>query len=91
MSTNPAYLGGLSQRKGGIAAGLDADLVVLDAEQTFTVAPEHLHFRHPVSPYIGARLRGMVQQTYLRGTCIYDRGNFLGQPIGREVLPEPRL
>ena len=85
MSTNPAKLAGLGTRKGTIAPGYDADLVILDPEATFTVAPEHLHFRHLISPYLGETLHGVVHQTILRGTPVYDRGTFPSPGHGHEA------
>jgi allantoinase len=91
MSLNPARLAGLSASKGQIAEGFDADLVVFAPEESFTVNPADLHFRHAISPYVGERLTGRVQQTILRGQCVYhrqgDRGSFPGESLGREVRP----
>ena len=83
----PAWLAGLETRKGRIAEGFDADLVVFAPEESFTVSIADLHFRHPVSPYVGERLTGRVRQTIVRGQCVFDRGIFPGTPIGREVRP----
>jgi allantoinase len=85
MATNPAKLAGLASRKGRIAPGYDADLVIFDPEATFTVAREHLHFRHPISPYLGETLHGVVHQTILRGTPVYDRGTFPSPGHGHEA------
>ncbi len=67
LAAAPARLAGLDGRKGAIRAGADADLVVWDPEAEFTVDPAALHHRHPVTPYAGMRLRGVVHATYLRG------------------------
>ena len=61
MSAAPARLAGLSSRKGAIAVGRDADLVVFDDEARFEVRPETIHFRHKVTPYLGRILRGRVR------------------------------
>lgn len=71
MSAAPARMTGLAARKGAIARGLDADLLAFDPDQEFVVGPEHLHFRHKVSPWIGRRVRGRVDRTWLRGQLIY--------------------
>ena len=84
MAEGPAKLAGCDRRKGRIAAGFDADFVVFDTESEFVVTKERLHYRHPLSPYLGERLRGAVKATYLRGTRIFDEGKFPGEPIGRE-------
>lgn len=84
MSQEPARLAGCEARKGRIAAGYDADFVVFDPEANFTVTADRLHHRHPVSPYLGERLRGVVRKTYLRGTVVFDDGGFRGEATGRE-------
>jgi allantoinase len=84
MAEGPAELAGCGGRKGRIAAGCDADFVVFDPEAEFVVAPERLHYRRPVSAYMGERLRGVVKATYLRGNRVFGDGDFLGGPAGRE-------
>ena len=84
MAERPARLAGCEASKGRIAAGCDADFVVFDPEAEFVVAPGQLHYRHPVSAYMGKQLRGVVKATYLRGKCVYADGEFLGQLAGRE-------
>lgn len=86
LSANPAKLAGLATRKGGIAEGFDADLTIFAPEEAFTVTLDDLHFRHPISPYLGERLLGRVKQTILRGHLIFDNGTFPSAPIGREVI-----
>ncbi len=66
MCTGPADLVGLD-RKGRISPGADADLAVLDPDGTFVVDPAKLAHRHPVTPYAGRTLHGVVRATYLRG------------------------
>ncbi len=84
MGEGPARLTGYSRWKGRIAAGCDADLVVFDPEAGFQVTPEGLHYRHPLSPYMGETLRGVVKTTYLRGRPVFEDGKFPGEPEGRE-------
>lgn len=82
LSTNPAALAGLADRKGAIAVGLDADLVVWDPDAAGDVDPARLYHRHPITPYAGRRLRGRVLTTLLRGEVVFDgeiRGGARGE------------
>ena len=84
MAEGPARLAGYETRKGRIAKGFDADFAVFAPETEFIATEDHLHYRHPVSPYLGEKLRGAVKATYLRGDCIFSDGEFPGEPKGRE-------
>jgi allantoinase len=67
----PARLAALETRKGSIAAGKDADLVVWDPETAFVVDERRLHQRHKRTPYAGLTLRGRVIETHARGRVVY--------------------
>jgi len=88
MAAEPARLAGCDTRKGRIAAGYDADFVVFDSDREFVVTEDKLHYRHPVSAYLGERLRGVVKATYVRGNCVFADGEFRGEPGGRECAPD---
>ena len=66
MSAGPARLAGL-RRKGRIAVGFDADFCVFAPDESFTVDPAVLRHRHPLTPYTGRELDGVVRATFLRG------------------------
>ena len=83
MCERPAKLAGLEARKGQIAPGFDADLVVFDPDAEFVVRPEALHHRHSLTPYTGHTLRGVVRTTYVRGRRVYDAGGFATEAVGR--------
>ena len=85
MSAQPAALAGLAARSGALTAGRDATFVVFDPGAEFNVAPDSLHYRHPISPYMGETLRGLVHATYLRGEAIYSAGQFISHARGREL------
>jgi allantoinase len=83
LARGPAALAGLDRVKGAIAVGHDADLVVWDPEATCTVDGASLFHRHPVTPYHGARLRGRVKATFLRGEIVFEDGRQVGGARGR--------
>lgn len=83
LCTAPARLCGLDDR-GSLAVGAAADLVVWDPDTWFEVDPARLRQRHPLTPYAGRRLRGVVRQTLLRGDVIFEDGAG-GPPTGRLV------
>jgi allantoinase len=84
MSEAPATLAGCGAEKGRLARGHHADFVVFDPESEFLVSEDRLHYRHPVSPYLGEKLRGVVKATYLRGRKVFSDGEFPGEPMGME-------
>jgi allantoinase len=85
LARAPAGLAGLGQRKGSIAAGCDADLVIWDPDAVTTVDAARLYHRHPITPYHGARLAGRVHTTLLRGEVVYADGEIRGSASGRTM------
>jgi allantoinase len=83
MCSGPARLAGLDKKKGALAPGYDADVVIWNPDAKFTVDPARLHHRHKLTPYSGRELAGVVETTFLRGQKILDQGEFLGAPTGR--------
>jgi allantoinase len=86
MAAAPARLAGMSGRKGAIAIGADADFAAFDPDATWTVAPSDLYFRHKLSPYLGAELRGRVLETWLRGALVFRAGAHVGEARGSEQV-----
>ena len=80
LCSAPARFAGLPT--GAIEPGMRADLVAWDPDTAFTVDPAALHQRHPVSPYAGRTLRGVVRSTWVRGKMVFDGSGFAG-PHGR--------
>ena len=72
MSAGPAKLANLDSRKGAIAAGKDADLVVFAPDESFVVSPGIIEHRHKVTPYEGRELFGVVKATYVRGMNVLE-------------------
>ena len=86
LCVNPAEQVSFETRKGSIAVGHDADLVIWAPDEQFTVSANALQHRHKVTPYAGEILSGVVRQTFLRGQKVYERGQFIDAPLGRMLL-----
>ena len=85
-ATNPAKLYGLYPRKGTIAVGGDADLVIWDETRELTIGNEMLHHAVDYTPYEGMRIRGWPALTLSRGEVVWEGGQFLGRPGRGEFL-----
>jgi len=81
---NTAKQVGLSHRKGALRPGMDADVCVFDDEGTFVVGREQMLFRNKVSPYQGRTMRGVVKETWVRGTKVFERGAANGGFVGKD-------
>ncbi len=81
-SKNPAERYGLNH-KGDIAVGYDADLVLLDPDETFTVRAAESESSQGYTPFEGMELTGRVKSTFLRGQLVYDDGNVVGEAKGK--------
>ena len=86
MANEPANFAGLGHRKGKIACGYDADLVVFDANENYCIDPEMIKYRHKITPYEGHEVCGVVKRTYVRGQLVYRDNQLLGSPIGMPIL-----
>ena len=73
--------------KGQLAPGFDADFVLVDPGARSVLRGASLHSKHPVTPYEGWPLTGSVVATYLRGVPVYEHGQVVGGPTGRQVRP----
>jgi dihydropyrimidinase len=86
-SQNPAKVFGLYPRKGTIAPGADADLVLVDLEKTVTVTPEMLHLDFVL--YEGWEMKGWPTLTMLRGQVVMEDGEITEEHgVGRYVRDE---
>jgi dihydropyrimidinase len=78
VATAPARLFGLFPRKGTVAVGSDADLVLFDPQERWTVRASAHHSRSDYSLFEGRPVTGRVKKVFLRGQCIVDGSQWLG-------------
>jgi dihydropyrimidinase len=78
-STNTAKAFNIYPKKGTVQVGTDADLTVVDLEETKTVTPELLQSGADYSPYEGREVTGWPTQTVVRGQLAYDEGEVVGE------------
>ncbi|SOC42519.1 allantoinase [Ureibacillus acetophenoni] len=75
MATNPAKVFGLA-KKGNIAAGFDADIAIVNLNESFTLENDDLFYRHQHSPYVGMTFNGKVKTTIVNGEVVFENGAF---------------
>jgi dihydropyrimidinase len=86
MSTTPAKLHGLYPRKGSIALGSDADIVLFDPERQETISQSRLHSRTGYEPCEGIEVLGWPVATFSRGELIAKDGRVVGKPGRGQLL-----
>ena len=90
-STAPARIFGLAGKKGTIAPGADADIVVWDPEHKQTLSAKTLHMNCDYNPYEGRVVTGGAETVLSRGRVVVDKGTFTGKPgSGRFLRRAPR-
>jgi dihydropyrimidinase len=86
VSTAPAKLFGLYPRKGTVAVGSDADLIVFDANEEQTISVKTHHMRVDYSMFEGTRVKGVPKAVLSRGRVIVEGGKFVGKLGAGEFL-----
>ncbi len=86
-ATNPAKLYGLYPRKGTIAIGSDADVVIWNTDQSITLTNDHLHHNVDYTPYAGMTLQAWPEVVLSRGEVVYQQGQFSATAGRGQFLP----
>jgi dihydropyrimidinase len=86
VSTAPAKLFGLYPRKGTVAAGSDADLIVFDPHEEQIISVKTHHMRVDYSMFEGTRVKGVTKTVLSRGRTIIENGRFTGKAGAGEFL-----
>ncbi len=89
--TKPYQFLGLTDRKGKIEVGYDADFVIWQPDWIFGVEAQDLKFRHPdTCPYLGEVLSGKVLQTYVNGELVFDQDEIVQSNAGKIIYHESK-
>jgi len=91
VATAPAKMFGLYPRKGTIAPGSDADLVVFDANANRVISAETHHMNVDYSCYEGRTVLGLPEIVLQRGEVLVENGEFRGAPGRGRFLPRSRI
>jgi allantoinase len=87
-ATGPARFFGIHRRKGRLEPGFDADFVVFDDTEAWTVRADRFHNLNRYTPFEGMTLTGRVRATYVRGQCAFRRSSDGGELFGPAGLGE---
>lgn len=85
----PAEFLGMSGRKGALADGYDADIVIWDPRKKFKLSAQTIEHKHKVTPYEGRELQGSIARTYLQGRMVFDGSKVVDEPVGKILLRKP--
>ena len=98
LATNPAKLFGLYPRKGTIAVGSDADIVIFDPQRTHTISAATHHSKSDYNLFEGTEVTGTPELVLLRGQVLVENGELVASPgvgrfvarakFGQELVPE---
>jgi dihydropyrimidinase len=90
-STSPAKIFGLFPRKGTIAPGSDADIVIFDPNKKVTLSAKTLHMKVDYNPYEGRQVTGAAETVLSRGRLVIENGKFVGRAgAGSFIKRNPR-
>jgi dihydropyrimidinase len=86
LASAPARIAGMYPRKGAIAVGSDADVVVFDPNARRTIHARDLHSACDYDPYEGWEVTGWPEFVLSRGEVVFDRGKLRGSPGRGELV-----
>jgi allantoinase len=87
LSVNPSKLVRLENKKGQIARGYDADLIIVNTEKSFEVKEDTILHKHKLTPYLHECLYGVVESVFLNGEKVFEASSLL-QKKGKIILSQ---
>ena len=91
LSENPAKLYGVYPQKGCLEPGSDADLVIWDKDEIWTIGKENQVANTDYSPFEGVQVHGKAKQVYLRGELVAQDGKIVKDKLGTYVVRNKRV
>jgi dihydropyrimidinase len=91
LAESPARRFGLYPRKGNLQRGADADVVIFDPDEEWTISAAGLHTAADFTPYQGWRIKGRVTGVLLRGEALLEDGKLAKTPGVGQFLPQQPL
>jgi dihydropyrimidinase len=91
LATNPAKLFGLYPRKGTVAVGSDADIVVFDPEKKLTITAASHHSKTDYNLYEGTEVTGSPEVVLLRGNVLVEGDELVASPGIGQYVPRARF
>ncbi len=85
-STAAAKIFGLFPKKGTIAVGSDADIVIFDPDEEMTISAKTHHMNVDYSAYEGTKIKGVTKTVLSRGEVVIEEGKYVGKPGRGEFL-----
>ena len=86
VAKSPARRFGMGAKKGDIAVGFDADIALFDPNKEWVIDPADSFSTQTYTPFAGIQVTGQVQSTFLRGQLVFDSGEVIGQPSGKNIV-----
>ncbi len=86
LTEKPAQFLHLNHQKGFLKVGYDADFVIWNPNEEFTVSEDTILHKHKMTPYLDRTLYGVVKQTYVNGKKVFDNNNFENKKAGKTIL-----
>ncbi|SDI79352.1 allantoinase AllB [Alteribacillus bidgolensis] len=78
--------------KGEIAVSKDADIILVNPNQSYVVQKDDLYYRHQHSPYIGRKINCRVTKTFVRGNLMFDvNEGIVGEPVGQLITSNKKI
>ncbi|WP_022849648.1 dihydropyrimidinase [Limisalsivibrio acetivorans] len=90
VSTSPADIMGLGNRKGRIAPGYDADILIWNSDAETVLSAERMQQRCDYTPFEGFEVTGMPETVFLRGKKVYDTAGFYAGKGNGEFIPRTK-